>query len=99
MIRLNTEKQDNSYITVLQTYSNLAPIVDMVVVDLEKQGQGQLVTCSGILYRKILYACSVKSFTFHFCPCENEKLHKHFFFTSHISVENKTQYFLLGNKN
>lgn len=37
----------SSYITVLDTYTNLGPIVDMCVVDLERQGQGQLVTCSG----------------------------------------------------
>lgn len=27
---------------------NLGPIVDMCVIDLERQGQGQVVTCSGI---------------------------------------------------
>ena len=32
----------------METFTNLAPIVDMVVVDLERQGQGQLVTCSGV---------------------------------------------------
>lgn len=31
----------------METFTNLAPIVDMCVVDLERQGQGQLVTCSG----------------------------------------------------
>ena len=33
--------------TVVDTFTNLGPILDMVVVDLERQGQGQLVTCSG----------------------------------------------------
>lgn len=27
---------------------NLGPIVDMCVIDLERQGQGQVVTCSGM---------------------------------------------------
>jgi hypothetical protein len=31
----------------VDTFTNLGPILDMVLVDLEKQGQGQLVTCSG----------------------------------------------------
>ena len=31
----------------METFTNLGPIVDMCVVDLERQGQGQLVTCSG----------------------------------------------------
>ncbi len=35
-----------SWYTV-DTFTNLGPILDMVLVDLEKQGQGQLVTCSG----------------------------------------------------
>uniref|UniRef100_H2YRS0 DNA damage-binding protein 1 n=1 Tax=Ciona savignyi TaxID=51511 RepID=H2YRS0_CIOSA len=36
-----------SLITVLDTYTNLGPIVDMCVVDLDRQGQGQVVACSG----------------------------------------------------
>lgn len=32
---------------VLDSWTNLGPIVDMCVVDLDRQGQGQLVTCSG----------------------------------------------------
>ena len=48
LVKLNTEIDLNgSYVTVMQTFNNLGPIVDMVVVDLERQGQGQLVTCSG----------------------------------------------------
>lgn len=31
----------------MESFTNLAPIMDMCVVDLERQGQGQLVTCSG----------------------------------------------------
>lgn len=36
-----------SYVEVLERYVNLGPIVDFCVVDLERQGQGQVVTCSG----------------------------------------------------
>jgi len=34
-------------VEVLERYVNLGPIVDFCVVDLERQGQGQVVTCSG----------------------------------------------------
>uniref|UniRef100_A0A1B6DPY2 DNA damage-binding protein 1 n=2 Tax=Clastoptera arizonana TaxID=38151 RepID=A0A1B6DPY2_9HEMI len=48
LIKLNSAQDENrSYVNVMETYTSLAPIVDMVVVDLEKQGQDQLVTCSG----------------------------------------------------
>ena len=46
--RLNTEADnDGGYVTVVDSFTNLGPIVDMAVVDLERQDQGQLVTCSG----------------------------------------------------
>nr|CAG4640606.1 EOG090X00HD [Eulimnadia texana] len=48
LVKLNTQPDDNgSYVTVMETFTNLAPIVDMTIVDLDRQGQGQLVTCSG----------------------------------------------------
>ncbi|GLV40180.1 piccolo [Carabus blaptoides fortunei] len=48
LIKLNSKADDSgSYVTLMETFTNLAPIVDMCVVDLERQGQGQLVTCSG----------------------------------------------------
>lgn len=48
LVRLNVEADENaSYVTVMDSFTNLGPICDMVVVDLERQGQGQLVTCSG----------------------------------------------------
>nr|CAD7419835.1 unnamed protein product [Timema poppensis] len=51
LIKLNTRQDDmGCYVSVMETFTNLAPIVDMVVVDLERQGQGQLVTCSGTLW-------------------------------------------------
>ena len=48
LVKLNvTPDENNSYVTVMETFTNLAPIVDMTIVDLDRQGQGQLVTCSG----------------------------------------------------
>uniref|UniRef100_A0A8D3D8C5 DNA damage-binding protein 1 n=1 Tax=Scophthalmus maximus TaxID=52904 RepID=A0A8D3D8C5_SCOMX len=45
---LNVDSNDQgSFVAVMETFTNLGPIVDMCVVDLERQGQGQLVTCSG----------------------------------------------------
>lgn len=50
LIKLNTEADaSGQYVVIMQTFNNLGPIVDMVVVDLERQGQGQLVTCSGMM--------------------------------------------------
>lgn len=50
LVRLNAEPDEatGSYVSVVDSFTNLGPIVDMVVVDLERQGQGQLVTCSGV---------------------------------------------------
>ncbi|XP_023326230.1 DNA damage-binding protein 1 [Eurytemora carolleeae] len=48
LIKLNAEPDINgSFVTIVDIFTNLGPIIDMIVVDLEKQGQGQLVTCSG----------------------------------------------------
>ncbi|CAM9095121.1 unnamed protein product [Ectocarpus sp. 4 AP-2014] len=48
LIKLNPEKDaQGTYIQVLETYDNLGPILDMCVADLDRQGQGQAVTCSG----------------------------------------------------
>ncbi|XP_050293342.1 DNA damage-binding protein 1 [Anthonomus grandis grandis] len=48
LVKLNVRPdENNSYVTVMETFINLAPILDMCVVDLERQSQGQLVTCSG----------------------------------------------------
>jgi DNA damage-binding protein 1 len=38
-----------SFVEVLENFPGLGPIVDFAVVDLERQGQGQIVTCSGVL--------------------------------------------------
>ncbi|XP_058858096.1 DNA damage-binding protein 1-like isoform X2 [Acipenser ruthenus] len=48
LVKLNVDSNEQgSYVAVMETFTNLGPIVDMCVVDLERQGQGQLVTCSG----------------------------------------------------
>ena len=47
LIRLNPEMnpEKNSYITVLEQYTNIGPIVDMAFLD--NEGQSQIITCSG----------------------------------------------------
>jgi DNA damage-binding protein 1 len=48
LVKLMTDCDENgSFIQVLEVFTNLGPVIDMVVVDLDRQGQGQLVTCSG----------------------------------------------------
>uniref|UniRef100_A0A1D1ZT42 DNA damage-binding protein 1 n=1 Tax=Auxenochlorella protothecoides TaxID=3075 RepID=A0A1D1ZT42_AUXPR len=51
LIRLHAHPPDpsqpDSFLEVLDTTTNLGPIVDFCVVDLDRQGQGQVVTCSG----------------------------------------------------
>ncbi len=48
LVKLNLEPNDNgSFVEIMETFTNLGPIVDMIVVDLDRQGQGQLITCSG----------------------------------------------------
>ena len=38
LVRLNIEPDESgSYVTIVDTFTNLGPIVDMVVVDLERQ--------------------------------------------------------------
>lgn len=50
LIKLLPEADETGFfIQVCESYTNLGPITDMCLVDLEKQGQGQLVTCSGNL--------------------------------------------------
>jgi len=47
-LQLNTVADENgSFITELSRWPNLGPIADFAVIDLERQGQGQVVTCSG----------------------------------------------------
>ncbi|GMF12407.1 unnamed protein product [Phytophthora lilii] len=48
LIKLNADRDEQgSYIEVLDTYVNIGPIIDFCVMDLDRQGQGQIVTCSG----------------------------------------------------
>lgn len=48
LIKLNSQPDaKGSNVEVMESYVNLGPIVDFSVVDLERQGQGQVVTCSG----------------------------------------------------
>jgi DNA damage-binding protein 1 len=49
LIKLQADKDPDTgqYFQVLESYTNLGPIVDFVVVDMDRQGQGQVVTCSG----------------------------------------------------
>lgn len=43
LIKLNSERNEQgSYVEVMEVFTNLGPIVDMCVVDLERQGQGQV---------------------------------------------------------
>ncbi|ACO65083.1 predicted protein [Micromonas commoda] len=37
-----------TYVECLESFTNLGPIVDFAVVDLDRHGQGQVVTCSGV---------------------------------------------------
>ncbi|KAK3102365.1 hypothetical protein FSP39_010832 [Pinctada imbricata] len=48
LVKLTVEADENgSYVHEMERFTNLGPVLDMCVVDLERQGQGQLVTCSG----------------------------------------------------
>lgn len=48
LVKLNLQPDaTGSFVEILERYVNLGPIVDFCVVDLDRQGQGQVVTCSG----------------------------------------------------
>lgn len=48
LVKLNTNVNENgTYVVPMETFTNLGPIMDICVVDLERQGQGQMITCSG----------------------------------------------------
>lgn len=50
-LQLNVDSNDQgSYVAVMETFTNLGPIVDMCVVDLERQGQGQVRDVNRVLY-------------------------------------------------
>jgi DNA damage-binding protein 1 len=46
---MENANENGSYINILETYTNLGPILDMLVVDIEKQGQGQVYSNSNSL--------------------------------------------------
>ncbi|XP_041969289.1 DNA damage-binding protein 1 [Aricia agestis] len=48
LVRLSAARDEAwQYVQPMESFTSLAPIVDMCVVDLERQGQNQLITCSG----------------------------------------------------
>lgn len=48
LLKLNTQADaSGSFVEILEQYINIGPIVDLCVVDFERQGQGQVITCSG----------------------------------------------------
>ncbi|KAG0252722.1 DNA damage-binding protein 1a [Actinomortierella ambigua] len=48
LIRLHEDMDEQGeYIEVVETFTNIGPVLDFDVVDLEGQGQGQIVSCSG----------------------------------------------------
>ncbi|KAK1282340.1 DNA damage-binding protein 1 [Acorus calamus] len=48
LVKLSLQPDANgSHVRVSESYANLGPIVDFCVVNLEKQGQSQIMTCSG----------------------------------------------------
>ncbi|KAI8927951.1 mono-functional DNA-alkylating methyl methanesulfonate N-term-domain-containing protein [Entophlyctis helioformis] len=44
---LEVESESGSFLALRESFPNLAPITDFCVVDVEKQGQEQIVACSG----------------------------------------------------
>jgi DNA damage-binding protein 1 len=49
LINIVAKNEEGTNVEIVQTFTNLGPIVDFCVVDLDRQGQGQVVTCSGAL--------------------------------------------------
>ena len=47
LYRRSSPNESGGFIDILERYTNIGPIVDMCVVETEKQGQTQVVTCSG----------------------------------------------------
>ncbi|KAF0916346.1 hypothetical protein E2562_005945 [Oryza meyeriana var. granulata] len=49
LIKLNNKADASGlFVEVLEQYVNIGPIADFCCVDLDKQGQGQLIACSGL---------------------------------------------------
>jgi len=48
LVKLTSDRQnDSTFVQILDSFISLAPVSDMVIVDLEKQGQHQIVACCG----------------------------------------------------
>ena len=49
LLQLHSERdsETNSYVEIVEEYTNLGPIVDFDLVDFDRKGQCQVVTCSG----------------------------------------------------
>ena len=49
LIKLHAQKieETDTYVELIDSMPNIGPIVDFSVIDLDRQGQGQIVTCSG----------------------------------------------------
>ncbi|CAI2170756.1 4366_t:CDS:10 [Funneliformis geosporum] len=48
LIRLRQDKNEQGFLLdILEKFINLSPIQDFCIVNLERQGQGQVITCSG----------------------------------------------------
>ncbi|KAL9642809.1 hypothetical protein ABK040_009884 [Willaertia magna] len=47
VVRIEGNNETGNNLQPLHTYTNIGPIVDFCFVDSERQGQGQIVTCSG----------------------------------------------------
>ena len=58
-LQLNVDPDSSgSYVQVMETFTNLGPIVDMCIVDLERQGQGQvskpaMIRCNRLVFTSI----------------------------------------------
>lgn len=61
LVRLNSEAdpETGSYITVIESFTNLGPIVDMVVVDLERQVRDNFFKVEFFFYSRIFHRAKV----------------------------------------
>lgn len=53
---IDSPNETGTYIDTLETYTNLGPILDMLIVDIEKQGQGQ------VFYKNIYHSNMKKNY-------------------------------------
>ena len=49
LVKLNSQLNEHgSHLDELAVYPNVGPVMDMAVVELDREGQTQIVTCSGV---------------------------------------------------